>query len=93
MPSKSDFEPRIPFFSWTSRSSDARGEQPADRASASISGSGCYVIDAAAARSSWKLLVTTQVRRSATYFATPQQSGDLSQTQFATSHKGRDKTF
>src|ERR1700741_2844717 len=80
MPSKSDFELRIPSSSWTSRSSNARGEQPGDRASASISGSGCYSIDAEADPSSLRRLLSAQLRRRSTFFTTRQQSGDLLQT-------------
>jgi len=42
--------------------------------------SDCYSVDAKADRSSLRRLLSTQLRRRSTFFATPQQSGDLLQT-------------
>ena len=67
-------------FSWTSRSSDALGEHSGDRASVSISGSGCCGIAAKAVRFSWMRSLTTPLTRPSTYYVTLRHSGDSSQT-------------
>jgi hypothetical protein len=66
--SKFGFMLRTRSSSWTSRLSDALGEQSGDHANVPIFGSGCCGIGAKAVRFSWKRWPTTQLTRRSTFY-------------------------
>ena len=71
---------RIRSFSWTSRSSDALGEQSGNRENVPISGFGCCGIAANTVRFSWTQSLTTQLQRASTSYVILWNSVDSSQT-------------